>query len=716
MEKPKKIQIPATVALCDKCGRMRYILPIILASIPSLSWGQDVDADTIKAQQLKEVIVEAANQNVTTSATTYTPTGRQKNAARNAVDLLRVMAIPQIRIDPITEAVSDNFGGDVAIYINFLPASREEMEGLRTEDVRKVEFLEFPTDPRFRGAPKVLNIIVQEYAYGGYTKLTANENFLLGLSSQTNVFSKFTYRKMTYDLYVAANNWSNTHDGSDIKGTYSLIHNNEPLTVNRTETTDKSKFKQNQYPVTFRATYNSDKIQLRNTFAFQHYGNPVIRRSGSLNYLPEIAGNYSYTRNSPQHDNSASYAGSWFFSLPSNFSLDVSPTFNYTHTNSLTEYSTDNSIDIVRNAKEDAYNFRVDGYLRKKIGDRHSLMLGINGGKWSNDLTYTGNSEYKDRFSNAFAAGLVGYNYQTQKIAVNIDAGLAWEESTINGYSIDDIYPFTHINVRYSLNDKNMFSVYFQYANNSAGITEKASDILQENELLYISGNPELKNSRHTTVNLSYTWMPSNAFAMSAYGRYFGLYDRMFRTFIHYNEGQALLRTWINDGDYLSGTLGIAARWTLLKGKLQLYANPEIGFHKISGTCPLKYNPFNLTLQATYYLKQMYFQGMYQSPSRGLMFNTNTIYRNRDYYSITAGWSNSDWNISVAVYNFFNKGWKNGKWECNTPLYSEVKTNYGNYYHPRINLTAIYTFGYGKKVQRGNEVGAQSGANSGIIK
>lgn len=665
---------------------------------------------------LQEVKVDVDNAALYTDRSVYIPSSKQKNAARNATDLLRLLSIPQIRIDPITESISDNFGGNVVVYINSLPASKDEMEGMRTADVKKVEFLEFPSDPRFRGASKVINIVMQEYAYGGYTKLTTKENFLTGLDSYANIFSKFSYGKMTYDLFVAANNSDHTHDGSNITGTYSLLNGNESFTVNRTETTDKSKFKQNQYPVTFRATYKSDKIQLRNTLGYHFYENPVRSRSGSLSYLPKITENTSFNSNSPQHNNSLSYSGSWFLSLPKNFSVDISPTFDYTHTNSLTEYSIDNSSEIIRNAREDAYDLRVDGYLRKKIGDRHSLMLGINGGRWYNNLIYTGNIDYKDRFSNAFAAGLVGYNYQTQKIAVNFDAGLMWENSTINGFSIDDLYPFTHLNVRYSLNNKNMFSVYFQYANNTAGITEKASDILQDNELMYISGNPDLKNSRHTTVNISYTWIPSNAFAISAYGRYFGLYNRMFRTYIHYNDGQALLRTWINDGDYLSGSMGIAARWTLLKGNLQLYANPEMRFNKITGTCPLISNPIDLRVQATYYLKHTYFQGMYQLPSKGLRFNTNTVTRQRDFYSITAGWSNADWNLSLAAYNLFNRGWENGRLECKTPLYSEGKTNLGNYYHSRINLTAIYTFGYGKKVKRGNEVGAQSGASSGIMK
>lgn len=108
----------------------------------------------------------------------------------------------------------------------------------------------------------------------------------------------------------------------------------------------------------------------------------------------------------------------------------------------------------------------------------------------------------------------------------------------------------------------------------TVGISEKSADLLRENELMYITGNPLLENCRHTTVNLAYTWMPSNAFGMSAYGRFFGMYDRQLLTYSPYDNGKALLRSYINDGDYLNGEIGLAANWKLLNGKLQLYANP----------------------------------------------------------------------------------------------------------------------------------------------
>lgn len=265
---------------------MRIFTSIFCVSVAIAAMAQAETTDSIKMQSLNEVVIEAQMQRTSPTATTYIPTGKQKNASQNAIDLLRQIAIPQIQISPVSDAVTDNAGVEVAIFINYLEASKEEMQGLRTPDVKKVEYLEFPSDPRFRGAQRVVNIIVHEYAYGGYTKLTTNENFLVGLSSSNNIFTKFAFNKMTYDLYVGADNLNNHHIGNTVKGIYSL---------------------------------------------------------------------------------------------------------------------------------------------------------------------------------------------------------------------------------------KNAFSAYFQYASSNPGINQKASDILQENEYMYITGNPLLKNSRHVTLNISYTWMPTNAFGMSAF-------------------------------------------------------------------------------------------------------------------------------------------------------------------------------------------------------
>jgi hypothetical protein len=100
-----------------------------------------------------------------------------------------------------------------------------------------------------------------------------------------------------------------------------------------------------------------------------------------------------------------------------------------------------------------------------------------------------------------------------------------------------------------------------------------------------------------------------------------------------------------------------------------------------------------------------------------MMFSNAPItYRSRDFYAVGAGWANADWNVRLTAYNVFNSHWDSADLYLETPLYKEHKTNFGTNSHARLNLSVTYTFGYGKKVQRGNEVGEQSGANSAILK
>lgn len=276
----------------------------------------------IDAVALQQVKVEGQTATAYSDRTVYLPSQRQKNAAQNAVDLLRQMAIPQIKINPMDNSVTNNTGDGVSLFFNYMPASKEDIEGLRTADVRRVEYLEFPTDPRFRGAQRAINFIVQEYEYGGYTKITADEDFLVGMSSDVNIFSKFSYKKMTYDIYMASNNLNSHHSGYDVKGNYTLKDSDgKDFTFIRNETTDYTHSKQNQYPVTFRASYNTENVQISNTLGYSHSANPIQKQNGSLVYSPAAEQGYSYSRRNPSRSNSLSYQGNYFFVLPNNTSV-----------------------------------------------------------------------------------------------------------------------------------------------------------------------------------------------------------------------------------------------------------------------------------------------------------------------------------------------------------------------------------------------------------
>lgn len=694
------------------------ILFIALASAVFAS-GQTEKKDSIEAKELNEVVVEAQMQRTGASTSTYIPNGKQKSSAQNAIDLLRQLAIPQININLVDNAVTTSSGQNVAVYINYIPASAEEIEGIRTADVRRVEYLDFPTDPRFQGNGHVINFIMQKYEYGGYTKATVSENFLAGkLSSRASVYSKFAYKRMTYDLYAGASNHDVKHSGTSIIGDYTLENNvGEPYHITRNEIFDYSHFKYNQYPVTFRAIYDSDKVQIANTIGFNFDQSPIAETAGNLSYEPEQFGKYSYERSEPYTSRYLVWSGNYYFILPRNFHLSISPGINYGHTDYSYRYKTSADNDgIMNESEENVWQLRGCATLYKEISDRQNAFLRAWFGSTSNDVSYLGTSPYDNDFSDTYAGAALGYNFSNNIWNVSTDVALQWERNRINDQSISEVYPLINLSAGFSPSQKHSFRAYFHFGANYPGASEKTPNILQQNELLYYTGNPDLGLSRQITLNLSYNWMPSNKFSASAFAQYFGEYNLYVPVYKPYNNGTALLRGFETDGDYNRTQIGISFNYKLLNGNLQLAASPSVSFYRMTGLFDITRSPFSCNASATYYLGNFYFQASYQTRNLTVQGNRGVVYKDRDFYQILAGWSRSNWNIRVSAMNLFRSDWLCATNTLSTPLYSETRFVNGNNFHRRLNLSVTYTFGYGKKVQRGNEVGEQSGANSAIMK
>lgn len=677
-------------------------------------------SDSLSTVEMNEVIVKAQMHRTDASSSTFTPTVKQKSSAQNAIDLLKQLAIPQISINLMDNTVTTPSGQSVAIYINYIPASAEEMEGISTADVRRVEYLDFPADPRFQGNEHVVNFIVQKYEYGGYTKATLNENFLVGkLSSRASVYSKFVYKRMTYDLYAGASNHDINHFGSSITGLYSLKNEDEQFyQTTRNETLESAHFKYNQYPVSFRAIYDSDNIQIANTIGFNFDQSPLSETKGSLSFIPQQNSDYSYSKNEPSTSRYLIWSGNYYFILPRNFHLSVSPGVNYGHTHYTYLYQTSlpGSSSITNRSKEDVWQFRGSATLFKKIADKQNAFVRAWFGSTTNNVSYSGTSPYDNEFSDMYAGAALGYNFSNDQWNVQADAALQWEKNQINDQSVAEIYPLLNVSAGFSPSQKHSFRTYFHFGANYPGASEKTPNVLQQNELMYYTGNPNIGLSRQVTFNLSYNWIPNSTFSASAFMQYFGEYNLYVPAYQLYQGGKALLRTFETDGTYNRTQIGMSFNYRLLDGNLQLAASPSVSLYRMTGLFDISKSPFYCNASATYYLGNFYFQVAYQTRSLTVQGNRGVVYKDRDFYQVLAGWSRSNWNIRISGMNLFRNDWLCSTNLLSTPLYSETQLVEGNNFHQRLNLAVTYTFGYGKKVKRGNEVGEQSGAASAIMK
>ena len=161
--------------------------------------------------------------------------------------------------------------------------------------------------------------------------------------------------------------------------------------------------------------------------------------------------------------------------------------------------------------------------------------------------------------------------------------------------------------------------------------------------------------------------------------------------------------------------IGVSANLKLFDKSLQLNLNARQRFNHSTGVYDRDCNPFEVRAQVIYYLNQFYFQALYETSKKSMSNQAPRTSKSPSYYYIVAGWGNSDLNVRLTAYNMFNSSWKSGDVYIESPLYSERRTSFDTNYHARLSLSVTYTFGYGKKVKRGNEVGEQEGVGSAII-
>lgn len=666
---------------------------------------------------LSAISVERDNTSFASDKNIFIPTTRQKNAARDAIDLLRRMAIPQLIINPADNSVKDIFGNEVKVFINYQLSAPDELKGMKMTDVRKIEYIEFPTDPRFRGEPRVVNFIVQEYEYGGYTKTNESFRTLNGIFNNTSVFSRFTYKKMTYDIYTESDNQEYHHAGSDNLSVYRLENNSEPLTVNRKESFKEYDTRSNQYPVTFRATYNTPRFTSRNTLSFTHFSSPEQQTSGDLEINIHPGNNFTYTRSNPNQNNSVSYNSNFWGLIGSNASFDVTPGFRHTHRNNTSSYeSTLMQSSVLNHITENTYNWGVQATGRMVFAQKNQISLFAGGGQNIFKLDYQGSNNTRDSYSNSYMVADFRYRYQTKKVSVTTFIGFSLESNSMNGISTNDASPRAGVNFWLSLNKRSQLSGYLSYQTTTPDISMKANDIVQSNEYMYLTANPNLRNWRNFNANLAYNRYYSNSFSMAAFAGYERDFNRVATVYNLYNNGTALLRSYENDGSYIHYYLGVSANYKMFNNSLQLYANLTQNAYKITGAYKDSCYPFRIQLQAVYYWKSFNILASWGNPQRTLTENSNYIIRGRNFHMLSVGWGNGIWNVNLSAKNIFNKGWHSETWQKTTPLYSERQQFYNPAAHASVSLSVTYTIGYGKKIQRGNEVSGQGSGPSAIVR
>lgn len=696
----------------------RTLIPLLM--LPVVPLAAQEPADSVQ-RALDEVTVEAARQYVTPEKAVYIPEEKQKKASADAVALLARMSIPSLRVNALQQTVSTAAGQDVKIFIDFLPATSDDITGMRMKDVRRVEVLDYPDDPRFHGAEHVVNFIMQKYEYGGYAKVY-NQLFTTfsDLVERPRANAKFSYRRMTYDLVVGGDVCHGNQLSQEEHSTFLFPGLTPSEEITRDQMPDgDGRLRYHSAYTTFRAVYNADKMQIANSVGFNYTRQPHFDTFSRTSFAGIGLPSEQTASLMQRLWRTLEWNGDYYFALPHNFTLTVNPIVNYSYSERNSTYTVANLPSIENFATSKSTAARLNTRLNRKINDRITLWADISGGFSRNSVEYAGTSPGKVTLDHSFFGPGVGVSLRLPSFYASADAGYAMEWSDTGQSEDTPRYPYVHLSANYTFSQKLSVGLFTQFASNTPDAADRSPVMQQQNEFMWNCGNPYLTSSRHFTFQAWGNWMPSNLFQMSGYVTYYHLFDncrQIYRPEIAPDGRPMMLSSKVNSGDYNSASAGVNFTLKLLKNSLQISGGPSLNHYSLTGVGPsLKRTYLTGGAQASYYLGSFNFIAYYYAPSKSLGAVSGAEEWNSANYAIGAGWANNDWSVQLYGTQLLSKNHVSSRTDLSTPyyIYRYALENGNN--TPTLYLTVSYTVGFGKKVQRGNEVDAVSAGSDGIL-
>lgn len=706
--KINKKQIPSGVVI---------LLSILLSGVAfgeeptdSLARVADTDQpiDSVATYDLKEVVVEGQRDVITSEKMIFRPDKNARESSFSAASLLSRMAIPVLSVNP-QGRVSMSDGAAVAFFIDYLPATESDLNMMRTADVKNVEILTNPSDPRFRGAQNVINFIMYKYEYGGYTKVNTKQ-ILCDYAGSYELKSKFTKGRMTFDVAGSYKYSTAKHIGEDVTTSYDFPNN--PLTT--FSSTLDSRQKQHNGYASLRAVYARDNgLAISNTLYYSGNRTPVNNSRSVLTYTPAWYPDGYSANQADERNNNFSWDGYYYLPLSNQFSVTLLPSAAYANGDRNTIFTNDGH-DIINLGKEKSWRTELDAILSRRIGS-HVIGFDLYGYNQANSITYEGSVPSKTLGRDQFLKPQLRWDFGFRRFQGGAWLGALYTHTTFGNLSNSQWNPRIFIYGYYHISQKSSLNFTAQYTAGSQPLTARNPELVMQSLVSAVQGNPNLKDSPAIRINVNYTYLLSNQVSIGLYGAWenFSNYLAQYWEPLAGSVHPVMVKRLGNDGSFKHIRYGANLSLHLFDRSLVIQGLLEGMNEMCTSYGKKKLNAIKALVDATYYFKHFYVQA-YWLTSQKYLISEGTV-RTPWYYHVAIGYGYKNFNVILKAMNLFRKSWANKFFDYHTPNYSSQGTNYGGGRHQSFSLTLDYSFGYGKRIDRGNELDQGSTISSGLV-
>ena len=227
----KKILALAVIFTSVVCAEAQEVAAPDSAAIDSLELLTD------RFVNLGELTVTGASVINKSDRKLITPSSEIKNVAANGSDLVKKMQLPDIKVDPMTGALSLYSNGALKLCINGRPVSSEDIRALDPNSVERVEYHDTPS-MRFGQADLVLDFIVKVPNTGGRFNVMGQLVPFRGKEWQANPNLEVNYKRSTFKFWAHDEFMSGFKQWRDNIENYTL---EDGTSFTRTETGEPAK-------------------------------------------------------------------------------------------------------------------------------------------------------------------------------------------------------------------------------------------------------------------------------------------------------------------------------------------------------------------------------------------------------------------------------------------------------------------------------------------
>lgn len=699
----------------------RYLARGIMVAI-SLTYGSAlVSAQTTEqgdsiVNKLEEVVIQGKSEIITENGVRYTPDRKQKATAMTGADLIGRMGIPQLVSDRSSGTITAADGGDIAIFINKVPASTEEIRAMRPKDVIYVEVIDHPTDPMFQGKQRVLNFVMRKYEYGGYLKLHPTETFITDEGSvQANL--RVNYKAMTYDLMALGAYDTSNHTYSTLTESFKFPNGYPSEDFISNSGVSAARKKDRSGALSFRALYSSNYISANSTISAKIDRQPLYSYAGSVAYQPTMLPLSEYSSESSYTKRFISYSGDYFFSLPKRNSLNISLQSVLSSTSQNSSYSESDLPLIYNGGRDISSDLRAVLFGSHAFSQRSNLRVMLSTIYSHQNTTYTGSVSADDRSYILYFLGGISYSLQVGKWNTYIGGGATRTLSRLNAIHTVSYGPYADLSVAFRLNSRQKFSLEGHMSVWTPPADQKSEVMIHTRPFLWITGNPALRQYSSLDLGLNYLFLISPKLSLSSYVSFWELYRGLAYDYIPNETETGILRTIIQPrGKYLNQKAGASLTLRLFDRSLMLRGDITENHVHDRGPAGWTGTFVSYSLQGYYYLGNFYYGAEFKSARKvGDQPISSVRQRVRSTWNFYCGWSSGDLNVCLTAYNLSRWDWKTGTIQISSPAYSSHQELYGDSRHASIELTASYTLGFGKKVKKGNDLNDRDYHSSGLL-